>query len=281
MITELLKLPVSELLGLSVLGAVITTIGSLLALVLKEYLFTRSFELWKNQQALKQIYQKYRDPILLAAQELGRRAQQISDEYPPAFLRFQLLTQQPERMERNSAVDQYYQVYKLKSSVYRLCAFFGWLELYRREVVFLDSGKNHANQKLQTCLEAIRSDIADGQLNTAMDWDTWTDRLIFREEQRAIGEFMIVELAGKNSVMGFGKFCEFLNREPEEKKNPWLKQAIYFLTDLQPGDKDFRQVRFQRLVVHLYNLSETLRAGSLSDEQKAKRNKYRNLRGIM
>lgn len=280
MFTELLKLPIPQLLGLSVLGAFVTTIGSLIALVLKEYLFVRSFELWKTQQALKQIYQKYRDPILLAAQELSRRMQEVCDGYPPKFLRSALLDEQPKRMERNSSEDQYFQVYMLKSSIYRLCAFLGWLELYRREVVFLDSGKNSANQKIQLCIADIRSDLADGRLNTAEDWFTWTDQLIFREEQRAIGEAMIVDLVGKNTVLGYGKFCELLNQQTEQNRALWLQQASYFLTDLQPGGKDFRQVRLRRLVIHLYDLMETLQAGALSDKQKAKRVEYKRLCGI-
>ena len=280
MLTELTKLPVGQLLGLSVLGALVTTVGSLVALVLKEYLFVRSFERWKSKQTLTQIYKKYRDPILLAAEELCHRIQETCQDYPPDYLQSKLITVEPERMEHNSAIDRYYQVYKLKSSIYRLCAFLGWLELYRQEVVFMDSGRSTVNRHLNSCLAAIRSDLADGQLNTAEDWMLWTDHLIFREEQRAIGESMLVQTAGEKSVMGYGKFCEFLQEKSSQEQNRWFRQAVYFMTDLQDNGRDFRLVRLRRLVIHLIDLIELLEPAYISSGQHVQRQEYKQLCGI-
>ena len=44
------------ILGLSVLGAIVTTAGSLLATVVKDFFFARSLEKWKARQQLRQVY---------------------------------------------------------------------------------------------------------------------------------------------------------------------------------------------------------------------------------
>ena len=54
-----------EILGLSVLGAAITTVGSLIATLLKDFIFARALEKWKARQQLRQIYLKVRDPSCL------------------------------------------------------------------------------------------------------------------------------------------------------------------------------------------------------------------------
>jgi hypothetical protein len=56
-----------DILSFSVIGALVTTVGALVAMVLKERFFARSFEEWKSSQALNAVHQKYRDPIVLSA----------------------------------------------------------------------------------------------------------------------------------------------------------------------------------------------------------------------
>src|ERR1035437_8046900 len=73
-------------------------------------------------------------------------------------------------MIANSADDEYYQRYKFISTLYRLCAWLGWVELYRQEVAFLDSGQQKTNGAFERDLDAIRSSLADGHLNEAEDW---------------------------------------------------------------------------------------------------------------
>src|SRR5574341_1144014 len=183
----LLGLDLKTWLGLTVLGAVVSTIGALLGVVLKDYFFTRSLERWKQRQTLEQIYQKFRDPLLLAARELASRTLEILDHYPTVYLREEVLASRPKKQIENSIEDAYFQRYKLLSAAYRLSAFLGWLELYRQEITFLHSGNNRHAKALDVAVDRIRSDLADGQINMAEDWPEWRDTLVFREELRAIG----------------------------------------------------------------------------------------------
>jgi hypothetical protein len=249
-----------QLLTFTVLAAVVTTLGNLFATVLKDFLFARSLEKWKAKQQLRQVYLKLRDPLLLATLEVTNRIAEITFESSVNFLEKSLLEANPLRMTANSADDEYYQRYKFVSTVYRLCGWLGWVELYRQEVAFLDSGHQRTNKDFEWHVEAIRSCLADGHLNDAEDWLDWTDSLIFREEQRAIGESMIDRL--KPSVIGYGSFYEKFLASGARPTNAWIAVATDFLTDLRsvPDAKnhDFRRARCLLLISHGVSLIECL-----------------------
>lgn len=241
-------LTATELLGLSVVAALFSVAGNLLALVLREFLFVRSFERWKERRALRTVYQRYRDPIVLSGLDLISRVAEIRRAYPTNYLLAEVAAQRPTRFRANTIEDPHFRRYKLVSSVYRLCAFLGWLELYRQDLIFLDTGRRRDNRHLEGYLEDIRRDLADGQLNQAPDWATWTDVLIFREEQRAVGAAMVVDAGSQRTVMGYGAFLALVDRLEDEHDAElwWLRTAMHFLLDLR-ADRDFRRTRLERL----------------------------------
>ena len=266
LISELWKLSAEDLFGLAVLGALVTAAGNLIATVLKDYVFARSLEKWKARQQLRSVYVKYRDPLLLSVFELLRRLAEIIYESPVDFLSAELLTLNPQSMVVNSAEDDYFQRYKLLSTIYRLCACLGWLELYRRDITFLDSGHNRTNAEFQSLVEKLRSSLADGQLNKAKDWHKWHDSLIFREEQRAVGEVMIDN--GGDRVIGYSDFCEKFDAAENPSVKRWLNVAAGFLLDLRNAErsqKDFRQARCLLLIDHGISLIECLDSGRVNE----------------
>ena len=225
----------SKLLGLTVIGALVTTTGTLIGLFLKEVLLARSFEQWKTKQALAQVSRKYQEPIALAAIELSTRLTRICRLYPADFMDSTLLSSVPDGSALNSADDPHYRRYTLISTVYRLCAFLGWVELYRQDTTYLDTASSSSERRVDRAIFAIRSDLADGQLNKARDWEHWHDALLFREEQRAIGESMIVSTAASRTVMGYAEFSDLFLRKPETSRAEWLRKAGAFLFDQETG----------------------------------------------
>jgi hypothetical protein len=169
-----------------------------------------------------------------------------------------VLSLRPEKQIDNSIEDPYFQRYKLISTVFRFCAFLGWLELYRQEVTFLHSGDNRHSKELDQAIGLIRGDLADGQLNMADDWTDWRDTLIFREELRAIGEAMVETRGTSRTVMGYGGFCEQVDASVPSPTKTWAAVVMNFLLDLEVDRRDFRQTRLKRLLVHLVALVELL-----------------------
>ena len=249
-----------------------TTVGTLVGLVLKERLFARSFERWKASLLLEQVARRYREPIALAALELCNRLSDICDDYPPKFLKPAVLdTPASQQPEVNSADDAHFLRYRLVSSVYRLCAYLGWVELYRQETTYLDPSEKGRGSR---ALYEVGSDLADGQLNQANDWLVWHDALLFREEQRAVGESMIVVVGNTRTIMGYAEFSELYPGGAEKPRGRWFARAGAFLLDIRE-QKDFRSVRFERLVVHLVDLVEFLSPHRLREEHIKNRERYR------
>ena len=258
-----LGLDIKTWLGLTGLGAVISTIGALFGIVLKDYFFTRSLERWKQRQTLEQVYQRFRDPLVLAVRELASRTLEILDHYPTVYLRDEVLASRPTKQIENSIADAYFQRYKLVSTAYRLSAFLGWLELYRQEMTFLRPGNNKHAKALDVAVGRIRSDLADGQINLAEDWHEWRDTLVFREELRAIGESLIESRGSTHAVMGYGRYCEHLESGSPNEVQRWSPVVFNFYLDLETHGKDFRRVRLQRMLVHLVELMRLLEPSSV------------------
>lgn len=250
-----------EFLGLAVIAALVSTVGTLVGLVLKEYFFNRSFERWREKRQLLAIYRRYRDPLILAAEQLGHRLSQIEETYPTNFLQAELIEEHPTGLLANSANDPWFRRYRLVSTAYRFCAFLGWLELYRQDVTFLDMGKERINRQFRSEQRKLEGDLADGQLNRASDWRDWHDLLIFREEQRAIGDGMIGRTESVRSVIGYAAFCDLFDKASTDQSVWWLRVSRNFLLDLK-AEKDFRRERLQGMTQHLQNMVELLRANS-------------------
>ena len=249
----------NDYLGFTVIAAIVTTFGTILGYFLKDLLFVYFFDSLREKNALKKISKKYKDPILLSASELLRRVNQYVRDYDALckISTAEILFDKTEKMTTNYADDPYFLRYKLVSTLYRFCAFFGWLELYRQEITFLDSHSKSDSSKVLAIIGTIRVSIADGQINTNSDWHLWKDPLIFREELRAIGEGMIEIKKEQNTILGYNKFQILIN-EFESKKSPlWLYPAINFFIGLQPL-KDFRIERFRKLQTGLIDLIKCL-----------------------
>jgi hypothetical protein len=218
-----------SLLSFAVVAAFVTTAGTLLGHYLKEAILAKSFESWKQHRSLESLYKKYRDPIVLSAIELAARLIEVIDEHPAKFLAADVLSCEALQPSHSSERDLYYLRYKCQSTIYRLSAFIGWLELYRQDLVFLDVSESKTNTVLQNLLTELRKDLADGTINSATDWSSWSDALIFREEQRAVGESMIVSDGGIRTVMGYGSFVALLEN-PSSAANRWIQIVANFLS---------------------------------------------------
>ncbi len=237
----------------TVVAAIVTTLGTILGYVLKEVFIARSFEKWKSRRESESVYRKYRDPIVLASVELANRLHEIIEEYPTDFLVSELLEGTAPLPTHGSGRDVYFRRYKCQGTAYRLAALLAWLELYRQEIVFLDPGESNINLKLEINLQKIRRDLADGHLNNSKDWIQWADALVFREEQRAIGETLITQEGDRRLVISYGAFVNLLEDRNNNKERRWLLVVTNFFLDPKPP-KDFRRIRYCRLLVHLVDL---------------------------
>lgn len=124
---------------------------------------------------------QYRVPLLDTAYNLGQRIHNIQRR---AFFSY---LQSPDR--RTSAI---------RSTQFRFAEFFAWVEIRRMNANRLDlesQGESTPTDELVSTISGLLSSDASGQ-----------DLMLWREEQRGIGELMIQESRGSWRSAGFGTF---------------------------------------------------------------------------
>ena len=257
----------------TVIAAIITTIGSLIALFIKDFLFTRYFDNFKEKESLNKIYKRYRDPLVLASNELLRRLLEIYYEFPTTFLQSDIIKLNPEKSILKTTDDEYFRKYKLISTLYRFCSLFGWIELYRNEITFLETHSVKKTAKLLELFHNLKSAIADGHHNKHSDSIEWEDSLIFREELRMIGEEMIVKEDGNKIIMGYKKFNEIFEEYSKNENVKWIKIVLNFWLDCKT-EKDFRNERIRLMILSLFDLVEFLDGYNYYKDLKSKRIKF-------
>lgn len=260
--------------GFALAGAGIGTVGGH---VLREWLLKRPLHGLRTRRALEDAHRKYRDPIVLAALELSSRLIQICRDYPPDYLDSEILETVPRTSPGGDgpANDIWMHRYTVESTVYRLCALLGWLEIYRQAVAQLDIRELDISQKLDRAIFTIRADMADVPGNLHPNAEGWHDVRLMREEQRAIGEAMIVDNSGERTVLGYGEFCRLMVEPDVVGRSRWLRVAGSLLLDPKLT-MDFRLMRLQRMVVHLVDLVGMLAPRRLRDIHQQARERYQD-----
>ena len=241
----------------TILIPVLSALGAVGGILAKDFFFPLSLESLKERRALEHTYRRYKDPLVVSAAELAHRLNEITSRHPVNYLCSKVLDNHPAKQLKNDDTDPYFMRHKLMSTLYRFCSFFGWLELYRQEITFLNSGNERHAREMEIATNFIRSDMADGHINTHTDWIQWRDTLIFREELRAIGEAMIDTTGPTQTVIAYGKFLQLLDSKTENATKRWTEVVMNFVLDPET-DRDFRKARMDRLLVHLISLIDLM-----------------------
>jgi len=135
------------------------------------------------------ILARYRDPLITATFELQDRLQNLlrpSGQNVLVYLRVE------DRAEL-----------AITSTLFRFAQYFGWTEVIRREIQFLQFDATAATRKVQDAI---------GKVGWAFATDKFgSDFMLWREEQRAIGEQMLSGETGSLGCIGYGSFDERYN----------------------------------------------------------------------
>jgi hypothetical protein len=201
------------------LAAMITSAVALLGVVINSFILSRStlrttekeHQLQEKRLARERqehsaaVISRYRDPLLRAADSLQSRLYNIMNQN---FLSRYLSDPQTHD-------------YALNSTLYAVAEYLAWVEILRRDVQFLDLGEVDLTRGLENRLR----DISEIFLNNNYD----PLFKLFRVEQRAIGELMIIHREGsiQSECIGYveftrglqdPKFMDWFNRLAEDVK---------------------------------------------------------------
>lgn len=177
---------------------------------------------------------RYREPLLVAAIELYGRLRSITAKrYLQAFL------VNGRAHERRYAVEH---------TLYQVAQYFCWVEIIRKEVQFLEPNNEAAEQQLIARLQAVNDAFSSDDLMKVMlerlksfpaACQDVAERIqggtasgaqptfrLFRGEQRALGELLIVPAAAPSPDLprwGSMDYAEFCAKLTDEKFSEWFQ----------------------------------------------------------
>jgi len=177
-----------------ILGAVIAAVVAVRQSRMDKHLALLTRELDREERA-EEVLTRYREPLAAAAFDLQSRLFNI--------LQLDFLGKFGDGDRSRSA---------FTTTLFRLAQYFGWTEILRRDIQFLSFPADADTRK-----------VADLQARIARCFLTdeyGPELMVWSDEQRAVGERMIVEEHGKVICMGYARFRD----ECEKTFAPWLER---------------------------------------------------------
>ena len=175
------------------------------------------------------VIARYRDPLLRSAYDLQSRIYNI---YRPGGFKG---GKDPEYLRLNT--------------LFLFAEFLGWLEIIRREIQFLDLGAVRETKVLSRALQGVQYEISETYKHS-------DEFYLYRGQQRAIGELMLVRAEGPTTsglryeCMGYAAFAA-------AQENPafanWFTRLGHAISQL-PQSRPERLVLVQRALIDLIDL---------------------------
>lgn len=221
----------------SVVSLVAAVVSALSALASAWY--ARHTILSERLAAADDLAQRFREPLLQSAFNLQARLYNI---VRLDFLqRFMTKDSRPEERE-----------YAIENTLYLLGQYFCWVEIIRRESQFLDPRNRATNRVVADQLEHVRDAFASSQ-------DAELIFRLFRGEQRAIGEVMLVpnEKASPGAPRWDCRgYAAFIRGRSDQSNDRWFKQTRedLLLLSEEPGRHEARLVVIQHALLDLVEL---------------------------
>lgn len=191
-----------------------------------------------REDSVEEIASRYREPLLHAAFELQARFYNI------VALGFF------DRHHESGDSEEWQ--YARDSTLFRVGQYFGWAEILRRGIEYLDLGSAERTRELATRLDTVSHAFA----NT--DWHPRTSILrLFRDEQRAIGECLVeaaTEDPRSQRCLGYTHFVDRL--ENDARFSHWFARLNREINSLPPSASQHldRLVRIQHELVAVVEL---------------------------
>lgn len=190
---------------------------------------------------------RYRDALLWAAFDLQSRIYNILRGFEVSRRPGRKGVLQAFLVEGTERQANYFR----RSTAFVFAEYLGWVEIFRRDLQFLDLGDSKANRRTLFLLATISE-----TLNAANTSETECFR-IFRADQRALGELMIDpdSKPGERRCLGYGAFCSALASGGASAE--WVQELIDHV-ELAAREPDKAQDRLTRLQHQLIDLIDLL-----------------------
>jgi hypothetical protein len=183
------------------------------------------------------VLARYREPLAAAAFDLQSRCYNI--------LRLGFLEKFGAGHERFGEAQT--------TTLFRFAQYFGWTEILRRDIQFLSFPEADDTRRVARLQGSITRRLASSEADALMIW---------ADEQRAIGERMIVSEHGTVICMGYARFCD----EYDDRFAPLCKRLVDDLVNPSAAPR-LRDVQHQ--LCELVELLDARRMRYVEDLERA------------
>ena len=187
-----------------------------------------------KEQQVEELMSRYREPLLRAAFDLQSRIYNIIKQ--GFMVRYGAEGREHEKQ------------YARNNTVFLFAEYFGWVEILRRDVQFLDLGDVERNHLLVERLESI------GDTFSSSGPDVPVAFRMLRGQQRALGELMIPsggDGQARRYCIGYAQFCTRLRDDQTfaEWFRPLCEDVAALVDESYSGFE--RLARLQRALIDL------------------------------
>ena len=203
--------------------AIVIAVVALAGSVVTAIVSTFGLPVIQGRRDARKVLDTYGEPLVDAAYELQARLYNI------------LCLQFVDRYVKNNAQDK--QDAAIHSTLYVFAQFFGSRELIRGEVQYLRFSRHQRTRRVSQLIWEIGEEFLANSYGSQF--------MLWRVEQRGLGERMINSANGRVTCMGYAAFVEHRNTMDE-----WLKPLEHDLENLNDGGRR-RLTRIQHLLLEL------------------------------
>ncbi|HEY7127269.1 MAG TPA: hypothetical protein VH540_25275 [Ktedonobacterales bacterium] len=206
----------------------------------------------KRREEAEKLVQRYAKPLVLAASELHDRVESVLNE--ERLGRLALWPDWKPAPDQAQTTHDYY----LKSTLYLIGQFFAWVDIMKKEEIFLPLSDKEINLAFQSILDGCVKAFSDSRIARGP--------AIFKHQQRAIGEKMSEE-TGKEKALRCISYSSFVEKyEQDEQYRRWFAPVEALITQLErEGDPrmqrlealDHQLERFTRFVTQKMGIQTT------------------------
>lgn len=198
----------------------------------------RRAALFDRDLRAEEVLSRYREPLAAAAFDLQSRLYNI--------LRLDFFGKWGGEHERADEA--------LGTTFFRIAQYFGWSEILRRDIQYLSFPEDDETRRVAQLQAEISKCFLTDRYGPAL--------MVWRDEQRAIGEGMIVEEHGKVLCMGYARFRQ-RGDETFDMWSEWLR------SQLQDPSAQTRLIDAQHLLCELVETLDARRVRYAQDLERA------------
>jgi len=137
--------------------------------------------------------------------------------------------------------------YPINHTLYVFAQYLGWREILRLEVQFLDLGAVEETRRLGALLENVTAAMSSSEPRLMA-----SGFKLYRGEQRAIGEKMIITSAG--GVARCLGYADFVEKMADPTFSVWFDQLRKHILDFRENPEYARLVELQHSLIELLDL---------------------------